>query len=339
MMVASVDLHAREIQPLRQTYAHVAEHLGGDKPATRYQEATLGAQPTANFHYRPTWDPAHELYDASRTRVRLKNWYVLADPRQFYYATWTMTRARQQEAVESNYQFVESRGLISKLSPDLIRRVCSQMMPLRHVAWGGNMNNAFICAYGYGTSFTAPAVFHAMDHLGVAQYLTRLGLALGDPSTLEAGRGDWLENPHWQPLRRYVEDLFVLQDPFELFVAQNLSLDGQLYPLVYGSYVNEHLASTGATVVAMLTAFMPEWHDESAKWIDAVVKIAGAESAENGRLISGWARDWADRAQASLAPIAELMLNQSGQDALRRVREEFDARCRKAGLEVGAKNS
>lgn len=333
-MTNNIDLHSREIKPLRQTYAHVAEYIGADKPATRYQEATLGAQPTANFHYRPTWDPEHELYDASRTRVKLKDWYALSDPRQFYYGTWTMTRARQQDAVEASYQFVESRGLVSKLPSDLVGRICSQMMPLRHVAWGGNMNNAFICAYGYGTSFTAPAMFHAMDHLGVAQHLTRLGLTLGDASTLEAGRMVWLEDPKWQLLRRYVEDLFVLRDPFELFVAQNLALDGHLYPLVYGSYVNDRLAGMGATIVAMLTAFMPEWHEESARWVDAVVKVAAAESTQNRRLISDWGQDWADRAQASLAPIAELMLDQAGQEALSRVRDGFNARCRKAGLEV-----
>lgn len=332
--MANVDLHSRQIQPVRQTFGHVAEYIGGDKPATRYQEATLGAQPTVNFHYRPTWDPAHELYDASRTQVKLNDWYLLRDPRQFYYATWTMTRARQQEAVEASHQFVETRGLAAKLSPELVRRICSLMMPLRHVAWAGNMNNTFICAYGYGTAFTAPAMFHAMDHLGVAQYLTRMGLALGDAITLDAGLADWLNNPHWQPLRRYVEDLFVLNDPFELFVAQNLALDGLLYPLVYGGYVDGFLAAQGATLVGMLTTFMPEWHDESAKWIDAVVKIAAAESVENRKLISGWAKDWADRARVSLAPIAELMLDASGQDDLKKVRDQFDARCRKAGLDL-----
>lgn len=32
----SVDLHTREIQPLRQTFAHVAQYVGDDKPASRY---------------------------------------------------------------------------------------------------------------------------------------------------------------------------------------------------------------------------------------------------------------------------------------------------------------
>ena len=97
----TVDLQAREIQPLRNTFSHVARYVGDDKPATRYQEATFGAQATSNFHYRPTWDPEYELFDASRSKVVLADWYCLKDPRQFYYGTWTMARARQQDAIEA----------------------------------------------------------------------------------------------------------------------------------------------------------------------------------------------------------------------------------------------
>ncbi len=330
--MTSIDLQSREIKPLRHTFTHVAHYIGGDKPASRYQEATLGAQPTANFHYRPTWEPQYELFDASRSAVKLADWYVLRDPRQFYYATWTMTRARQQEAVEANYQFVDSRGLLTRLTDEVRASACKVLMPLRHVAWGGNMNNCFIAAYGYGTTLTAAATFHAMDQLGIAQYLTRLGLALDEPGVLEAGKNDWVHNPHWQVLRRQVEDSFVIKDPFELFVAHNLALDGQLYPLIYGSYVDDHLTARGGTAIAMLTAFMPEWHDETTRWVDAVVKTAAAESPENKALISGWAKTWGDRVQAALAPVAGIALGEQGEAALKAARAVFDARCKKAGL-------
>ncbi len=328
----TVDLHTREIKPLRNTFAHTARYVGSDKPASRYQEATLGTQPSANFHYRPTWDPEHEVFDASRSAVRLADWNVLRDPRQYYYATWTAARARQQDALEANYEFVQTRGLVSKM-PDAVRaKSCEVLMPLRHVAWGGNMNNSSIAAYGYGTPFTAPAMFHALDHLGAAQFITRLGLALDEPGVLEDGMSAWLNDANWQPLRRYVEDTLVLQDPLELFVAQNLALDGQLYPLIYGSFVDDQIVLQGGTAVAMLTAFMPEWHDESARWIDAVVKVAAAESDTNRHLISGWVKTWADRAQAALVPVAELALGAEGQPALQAARACLDQRCKKAGL-------
>lgn len=328
----SVDLHTREIKPLRNTYTQTAKYVGNDKSASRYQEATLGTQPTSNFHYRPTWDPAHEIFDASRSAIKLVDWNALRDPRQYYYATWTMARARQQDAIEASYEFVDSRGLLAKL-PDAVRsKVCQVLMPLRHVAWGGNMNNSSIGAYGYGTPFTAPAMFHAMDQLGAAQFITRLGLALDEPGVLQAGKNDWLKDARWQELRHYVEDTLVLQDPFELFIAQNFALDGQLYPLMFGSFVDDHIVPQGGTAVAMLTAFMPEWHSESARWIDAVLKVAAAESADNKQLIAGWVKTWADRAQMALAPVAELALGAEGQHALQEARASLDQRGKKAGI-------
>ena len=329
----NIDLQAREIKPLRQTFARVAAYTGAKAPS-RYEEATLGAQPSANFHYRPTWESEFELFDTGRTAVKLDDWYVLRDPRQYYYATWTMARARQQDAIEANYQFVESRGLIDRMSDGLRAKVCKVLMPLRHVAWGGNMNNTQICARGWGTAFTAPAMFHAMDQLGVAQYLTRLGLVMAEPGALEAGKNDWLQDPNWQVLRRYVEDTLVMLDPFELFVAQNLALDGLLYPLIYGSFVDDHVALQGGTAAAMLCVFMPEWHAESARWVDAVTKNAAAGHADNLPLISGWYQRYANLAQAALAPVAQLALGSAGDAALAAARAQLDARARKAGLTV-----
>ena len=330
----TVDLQAREIQPLRNTFSHVARYVGDDKPATRYQEATFGAQATSNFHYRPTWDPEYELFDASRSKVVLADWYVLKDPRQFYYGTWTMARARQQDAMESSYQFVESRDLISKMPEALREKVCQVLIPLRHVAWGGNMNNCMIAAYGYGTAFTAPASLHAMDELGVAQYITRLGLALDEPAVLDAGKEAWLNAPQWQALRHLVEDSFVVKDPFELFVAQNLAIDGLLYPLVFGHFVDDHVALNGGTAVSMLSAFMVEWHEESNRWVDAVVKTAAAESEANKTLINAWTQQWSQRMHDALKPIAQMALGDKGDSTLEDVFTQFQARCKKLGLAV-----
>jgi phenol hydroxylase P1 protein len=82
----------------------------------------------------------------------------------------------------------------------------------------------------------------------------------------------------------------------------------------------------------MLTSFMPEWHDECVRWIDAVIKAAAAESPENKALMSEWAKVWSDRVQAALAPVAEIALADQGQDALQATREALNARATKAGL-------
>lgn len=330
----TIELKTQNIKPLRHTFAHVARQIGGDKPASRYQEATLESQPTGPFHYRPIWDPQHEIFDASRTALRMKNWYAFKDPRQYYYGNWTQNRARQQDSMEANFDFVESRGLISQLPCTLSSAALALLMPLRHVAWGANMNNSAICAYGYGTAITAPAMFCAMDQLGIAQYLTRIGLLLAEPEVLDEGKRAWLEEPRWQELRRYVEDSFVLEDWFELFVAQNLVLDGLMYPLVYGAVINDHLAPRNGTAIAMLTAFMSDWSGEHGKWVDAQVKTAAADSEDNRGLVAGWMSKWRERAIAALRPLAEHAFDDAAHaDAvIEEITDQFNARAAKLGL-------
>ena len=80
-----IDLQTVSIKPLRHTFDNIARRIGADKPATRYQEGTLDMQQTANFHYRPTWDPDHDIYDASRSAIKMADWYAFKDARQFFY--------------------------------------------------------------------------------------------------------------------------------------------------------------------------------------------------------------------------------------------------------------
>lgn len=46
------------------------------------------------------------------------------------------------------------------------------------------MNNRNIAADGFGTSVTQMHMFHAVDRLGIAQYLSRIGLMFDDGDVL-----------------------------------------------------------------------------------------------------------------------------------------------------------
>jgi phenol hydroxylase P1 protein len=328
-----IDLRTVSIEPLRQTFDHLARRFG-DKPASRYQEGSYDIQASENLHYLPTWDPEQALYDASITKIVMKDWYALKDPRQFYYSTYTLARARQQDTTEANFDFVESRGLAEMLPEDLKNTALRLLVPLRHAAWGANMHNTYICGYGFGTTFTQPCMYHAMDQLGIAQYLSRLGLLLGDTAALTEGKAAWLEGEAWQPLRRYVEDCLVLRDPFELFVAQNAALDGLLYPLVYERIVDDYLSTRGASAVAMLTQFMNDWFGETRKWVDAVLRTAAAESDANRQLLQEWTTKWSTRAVSALRPVVALALASTADEALAEEVDAFKARMKKIGIEI-----
>jgi len=327
-----IDLRTVTIKPLRQTFDHIVRRFG-DKPASRYQEGTYDIQQTDIFHYRPMWEPDKILFDKTRTKIEMKDWYALKDPRQFYYGAYTIARARQQEAAESSFEMIEERGLAGLVPAELKQIALDLLVPMRHVEWGGNMGNSYISAYGYGTAITQPCLYHAMDHLGVAQYLTRIGLVLGGPESLDGAKEAWMSGALWQPMRRHVENMLVLQDWFEIFVAQNLVLEGLVYPLIY-DHLDSKFSAGGATAISMMTRFMAEWSAETAKWVDAQIKVAAAESAENKAQISAWIAEYRTATLAALKPLAARAFGGEADEVLAEVVSEFNARCKKAGLTV-----
>ncbi|HJV84979.1 MAG TPA: aromatic/alkene monooxygenase hydroxylase subunit beta [Noviherbaspirillum sp.] len=327
-----VEIRTATIEPIRNTFDHVASVLGGDKPASRYLEGTLKLQSEANFHYQALWDKEHALYDPARTKIVMGDWYKFLDPRQFHYGAYTNARSRQQEAAESNFAFVEKRNLLQFVDEAARAKMARVLIPLRHYEWGANMNNSFVASFAYGSMLNVPATFHAMDRLGIAQYLTRIGLLLGGVETIDEGKEAWIDHKAWQGLRKVIEDLFVEKDWFEVFMAQNFVGDGLVYPLVYRQFVQD-IGVQGSTV-AMLAEFMSDWFDETSKWVDAVVRIAAAESPQNRQQLSAWYGKWRGLLVDALRPIAAELMG-STEATLETVTSLLDARAKKLGIDAG----
>lgn len=332
----TIDIKTAKVEPRRHTFGHIARRIGEGKTASRYEEATLDVQATANFHYKPLWDADRWHYDERRTAVRMADWYALRDPRQYYYATYNIARANQYQATEHNFDFVEKRGLLALLDPAWRETVEFYLLPLRHAEWGANMNAADICDRGYGTAVTAPAMFAAGDRLAMAQIVGRIGLALdgNSGSSLARAKDHWMTAPEWQGIRRLTEDTLVVKDWFEQFVAQFLAIDGLLFPLVYGRFdaAGQRLGAAG---LSMLTEFMTEWSAEHARWVDAVVKTAAAESPANAALLSGWFAAWSARAADAAAPLAARVLGDAaGPAAVADLLGALKARARTLGLDA-----
>jgi len=331
----SVEIKVANIEPIRQTFARVARRFGEKKPASRYQEASFDLQPRDNFHYRPIWDPEHDIYDARRTAIEMADWDGFKDPRQFYYATYVINRARLQETAEKNFEFIEKHGLMATLSADQITQIELTLLPLRHLEWGANLNNCFITAYGFGSPLTQGAMYNTTDRLGMAQYLSRVGLLLDGNSgeSLASAKQRWLTAPEWQPMRKLVEDTLALKDWFEIFIAQNLIQDALVHPVMYGRYQSGFSQPNNA-FLAMLIEFMQTWYVENVKWVDASVKTAATESPDNAEKLSKWARHWTDRVVEALIPLVDLFDSEDGEKRLTGAIAELESRLNKLGLTV-----
>ncbi len=331
----TIDLKTTSVEQKRRTFDHIAEKIGPDKNASRYQEAVWGLQPQVNFHYRPTWDPTRELYDPARTAIVMDDFDDLVDPRQYYYGTWTIQRGKQQDSQEKNFDFVEKRGLLAGLDEAWKNKIRQTVIPLRHVAWGANTNNAYIAAYGFGAPVTSACTMHAMDHLGIAQYISRIGLVLDDnqATALDQAKDAWMNDARWQALRALVEESMVTKDWGELFVLQNLLIDGTVHPLIFDRFDAEVIRHGGA-VASMLSEFMVDWYAESQRWVDAVIKRMVVESDANKRLIEGWIAGWMPRVQGAVQPLAESAFDDGAAEVIDGVVDELMTRAGKCGLKV-----
>jgi len=330
----SIDIKTMSVEPKRQTFAHVARRLGGDAPASRYEEGVYDLQATTHFHYRPIWGPEFWTFDEGRTAIRMEDWYRFKDPRQYYYGTYTIARANMHQTTERNFAFEEKRNMLANIQPEWREMLVKYLIPLRHYEWGANMNACAVSDAGYGTAITSPMIFTAGDRLGIAQILSRIGILLGggDGEMLDEAKSGWMEAEAWQGVRKAVEDSLVLKDWFEMLIAQFLVMDGLVYPLVYDHFDREG-QKHGAAAVTMLCEFMVDWNAEHNRWVDAVVKIAAAESAENRVLLTGWYAKWRDTLVDALRPLAVMVLGDGGENALHEVTQELDARAAKLGLE------
>tara|TARA_R110002096_G_scaffold420735_1_gene625977 strand:- start:16920 stop:17918 length:999 start_codon:yes stop_codon:yes gene_type:complete len=331
----TIEIKTNVIQPRRQTFEHVAKRLGADKPASRYQEATWDVQPTTNFHYRPTWDPEREIYDTKLTAIKMEDWYAFVDPRQFYYGTYTMARHKMMEAEENNFKIVDKGNLLNLMSDEWKQKVKKYLLPLRHFEWGANMNNCDYSDKAYGTAVSQVGLFCAMDRLGIAQIISRIGLQFDDNSgdSLEQAKTDWMESDIWQGVRRLQEDSFVTEDWFELCVAQNFCMDGVVFPLFY-QYCDEEGLKHGGTALSMLSQFMQEWAKDEARWVDQLIKVTANENTENKDLIQKWIGHWLDRSLDAFKPIASYVLGDGADDALQAIRSELVKRASRSGIEI-----
>lgn len=265
------ELRQQVVEPRRRAFQHLVERYG-DRPASRYLEASVDVQPREHFHYRPLWDPAHELYDEGFTALRLEDPYTFLDPRQYYYATYTQARASHQEAFTRSLGYVTERGLLAGLPEGWHNVLTRIVVPLRHYESGAELISAAASRFAYGTTIEQCASFAAFDRIASAQSLSRIGLALGgdtDATLLEA-KAAWLEAPALQGARRAVEELLVEPDWVVGLVGLDL-LDSALYPLLFRE-LDERALLEGASAYGLLAQHFAAWFDDQRRWLDALVR-------------------------------------------------------------------
>src|ERR1022692_884291 len=269
--MAGYELRTLVIEPKRNTFDYLVDRFG-DRPATRYQEGSYNVQSVSNFHYRPTWDPDHELYDPTYTALRLTDPYAYKDPRQYYYTPYVSNAAGRFESFAQTLKYVEDRRLLDKMPENWHVLLTGSVLPLRHFESGAQLISSNASRFAWGTTVAQPAAFAAFDRVGNAQLLSLIGLAMagGAADTLTEAKKNWLYSAKLQGLRKFIEQLFVEPDWAVSLVALDLA-DVQLYPTLY-THLDDRALARGATAYSLFARHFSDWFSGERKWLTALLK-------------------------------------------------------------------
>ncbi|HVH23615.1 MAG TPA: phenol 2-monooxygenase [Pseudonocardia sp.] len=332
------ELRTNVVEPYRNTFSYLVERFG-ERPATRYQEASFHVQPVENFHYRPTWDADREIYDAHYTELRLTDPYTYTDPRQYYYTPFVANAAERYESFGQTLKYIEDRRLLDKL-PENWQIVCTGfVVPLRHYESGAQLISSNAARLAYGTTVAQPIAFASMDRIGNAQLHSLIGLALdgGGGDALEEATKNWLYAPPLQGIRRLVEQLLVEPDWAVGLIGLDM-VDQLLYPVLF-DHLDDRALFRGATAYSLLARHFNDWYGGHRKWLDALVKawIKDTDHGEaNAKVLAGYVDRWYPQAVAVAREFAAGLAESAGSTtvlaATDRGAAEVAARLRKAGI-------
>lgn len=301
------DLKTLSVEPRRHSYKKVTERFG-DKPATRYQEATFEFQQTENFHYRPLWDPHHEIYDEDYSVLKLTDSYAYSDPRQYYYNTYVAARSDFYEGFGKDLKYIEERDLFSRLPENWRGMVVNAIIPLRHYEGGAQMISSNAARFAWGSSIAQPMAFAGMDRLGNAQMLSMIGLAMagGSADKLVEAKQYWLELPYLQPLRKLTEEALVAPDWADGLIALEM-VDAQLYPLLF-RHCDDRALFRGAMAYSLVAQHFSKWYTDQRKWLTALLKawVGDSQYGDSNRKALGAIVDrWYPQAVEAVASLAD----------------------------------
>lgn len=300
------ELKTQIIETTRQTFDPLAKRFG-DKPMTRYQEGTYDLQPVENFHYRPSYAPDKELYDKSYSRLQLADPYSFADPRQYYYTPYVTARSSMHEAFGKTLDYVENHNLMERTPEPWQNLIANVIMPLRHYEAGGQMLFSGACRFSYGATISQCCAYEGFDRVGNAQLMSRVGIALGGgtAAVLKGAKRVWMEDEHTQPLRKFIEELLVVDDWAVGVIGMDLA-DRLIDTLVY-RHLDEEAILGGAGSYSLLAQHVGTWYADHRKWLDALYKtwLADEEYAEsNKEVFSEAVNTWLPRAAEAIKSLA-----------------------------------
>jgi phenol hydroxylase P1 protein len=253
------------------------------KTKNEYEVVTVRQQPYLHGQYRHIFDDRdYDIYDPRYTRVKSSNWETFRDPKKFWYTTYIRDRKKMSEEVEALFQLSKNLQIIESLPEDWVNAVRDIYTPLRHLEYGENVQMQYVIRYALGTAIEQCATFQAYDKIGRAQWISTWAMNMQEHhgEFLQHGKDVFTNDPAFDQLLQYVEEILVTNDWAEVLVAQNLTLDLLLGYVMYVHFT-EKAKQVGDIHLASLNLQIEKQNKWHADWAFTLFHVLVTDEAKS----------------------------------------------------------
>lgn len=270
---------------------------------TQPQVGGGGLQAFGDFKLRPDGRP---IFDLEGTALRCDDWFAYRDPNQMWQKPYYALQAGAEKAIDRTTDVVISTGAAAAMDPGWVERgLAGAYLAFAHVEYGLFRALNVAARESLSDTVTSVLVFNAADKLRHAQAISLLSLDLetalpGFDGT--AGKGRWLADPTWQPVRRLIEEVMAIGDWGEIVVAANLCVEPLLGEPLRRLVFSQAAARGGDVLVPVIAATATaDWQRNARATREFLTfLLACPGGAGNERILAEWLRAWTER----VSPVA-----------------------------------
>lgn len=212
----------------------------------------------------------------------------------------------------------------STLSPPAREALVATWIPLRHLAWAVSLDAAARAAACPRSRPIKRHLENSARHLEICRFLSILGWALGQESSLHSARNIWLQAPEWQSMRRYAEDVMAISNPEERSLAFSLMLDGVLWPMLDTRALRRRLGAEASPLTVQFETFFSSLCCVS-------LALHPDKATPHTFTSASWLEYWSSRAASAVLPVAEQAWSSDTDEMLGATMRQLALRARQAG--------
>lgn len=284
--------------------------------ASLYEDVTIDTQPSIHRHLNRGWPVSFAdgrgTWNDDSTALRSLDWYAFRDPGQQWERPYYQSASALENQIEGTLRSAAQEELLADFAPEWVEFLRQHLQVPAFVEHGLWFALATIGRDCLSDSVATCVCLQAAMKQRSAQALVLYAMDLErhhGPFPIEDARRQFLREPRWQPVRRYLERLAATRDWGEVIVAANVCFEPRVGTLLRREVGSRLAAARGDTVTPVLARAATEEWEWARGWTAELIRmlLGDSEHGEHNReTVQSWLTSWEPEAIEASEALAEL---------------------------------